>query len=522
MLTVDDCNTIIEKYGDTGFWYRIDFSKFDISSISLNETMSFTYDSFPVTFKLDEDYLRVNCYIDKNIYATNIAYMERHDGTINVNVNHYEDRILILTTKSTVVTNPFILYIYVTSNPVPIEQSQLPALNDTLFIPLSSLQIPVVNGEFDDKFYIKQLGTTNVSYMIDGEDVSYSEDETGRYLTLPSANDCTIGVKSNISSIDVYNVTFHEFKTLPLLNIPTLYRGTPQKITLINSDTEEEITEFQAYYNGRLLKDNIITIPEGTGNVADITVDLKDPNYPYSTVKLKVNVSTYTCRNQSDVETAISEGIKYIRLHYAQDDINLDGVEFNDMTIYYSTAGTFRNCIFNNSSIRIGNGNHYDNGGNVFNNCNIYSTPSTPRNLRMSTAGSVFNNCTVNNIWLYNYNLYFTGTITNCRFTRSVIISDGDVTLTNNEFDGIISKDYFPNFLYLTGDYTVTGNTFNLEGEWEELAFNMCIIKTTNDFNPSQFINNNIFNLNITYEDEPTNTFYYNIVDDDKIRAVRL
>jgi hypothetical protein len=50
----------------------------------------------------------------------------------------------------------------------------------------------------------------------------------------------------------------------------------------------------------------------------------------------------------------------------------------------------------------------------------------------------------------------------------------------------------------------------------------MCIIKTIDGFNPSQFINDNHFNLNIEYDDEPTDTFYYNIVDDDKIYARRL
>jgi hypothetical protein len=106
-------------------------------------------------------------------------------------------------------------------------------------------------------------------------------------------------------------------------------------------------------------------------------------------------------------------------------------------------------------------------------------------------------------------------------------MSDGDVSITNSTFDSTPSsdypvKDYFPSSLYLTGTYTVKDNTFELNGEWTEPLFNMCIIKTIDGFNPSQFINDNHFNLNIEYDDEPTDTFYYNIVDDDKIYARRL
>ena len=61
-----------------------------------------------------------------------------------------------------------------------------------------------------------------------------------------------------------------------------------------------------------------------------------------------------------------------------------------------------------------------------------------------------------------------------------------------------------------------------MSGEWTEPSFHMCIIKTTEGFNPSRFIADNTFDLNIVIDDEPTDTFYYNIVDDDKIYARRL
>ena len=50
----------------------------------------------------------------------------------------------------------------------------------------------------------------------------------------------------------------------------------------------------------------------------------------------------------------------------------------------------------------------------------------------------------------------------------------------------------------------------------------MCLIKATNDFNVGEFINKNTFDLNIEYETENPSTLYYNIVDDDKIRARRV
>lgn len=515
MLTVDDANTIIAKYGENGFWYKVDFTKCG----GFNSVTKY-------------DFMKLLC----------VMYTQGHGGVYAIQMNnpffhglHYFTRNGQITsdylvedethagydymTPSMSSNPPDTLYLFLTTDDsINLEYNFNTAA--PMILPVNGLQVPVVNGEFDDKFYFTVARGGIVAYTIDGVEVEAETDEYGTFLRLPSAEDCIIGVKSSTDEYPMYKVTFREFKSLPIIYIPPIYRGTPQKITLINADTEEEITEFQAYYQGRLLENNIITVPSGTGNVVDIIVDLKDPNYPPVTVKLKTNVTTYSCRNQEDVETAISEGIKYIRLSYSQ-GINLDGVEFDDMTITIENT-TFRNCIFNNSEIKLVGGNTYDDGGNVFNNCNIYSETNIPRSLRMSSSGSVFNDCTINNIRFYNYQLYFTGTITDSRFTRSLIITDGTVTLTNNEFDGISSKDYFPNFLYLTGDYTVTGNTFTLEGEWEELSFNMCIIKATDDFNPSKFINENTFNLNITYETEPTSTFYYNIVDDDKIRAVRL
>ena len=509
MLTVDDCNSILRKYSHAGFWYTIDLTKLSQENDVYFDFIKTHYESSMYYIKLNTPFFHGLHYFTAN--GSGHSAMLFESGRTDYDYKF---------TMSWGVV-PDTLHLFFTVDDVG-ELSDSFQASQILFIPKYSLQVPVVNGDFDDKFYINVIGNHIGSYYVDGVEVESGTDEQGTFIRLPSAEDCILGVKSDLggSIFNLYKVTFQEFKNLPIVYIPTLYRGTPQEIKLINTNTEEEITEFQAYYNGRLLKDNIVTIPDGTGNVVDIVVALKDPIYPYCTVKLKTNVTTYTCHNQSEVETAISEGIKYIRLSSSM-DIIVDGVEFNDMTLIIN-KGLFKNCIFNNSNILLNTTNVYDDGGNVFNNCNISSYTSMRRSLRMSSSGSVFNDCTVNYIRFYDYELYFTGTITNCRFTRSLVISDGDVTLIDNEFDGIGNKTYFPSYLYLTGEYTVTGNSFTLEGEWEELSFNMCLIKATSNFNPSQFINNNTLNLNITYDDEPTNTFYYNIVDDDKIRAVRL
>jgi hypothetical protein len=221
----------------------------------------------------------------------------------------------------------------------------------------------------------------------------------------------------------------------------------------------------------------------------------------------------YIANSQSDVESAISQGITTLQVGDTETEVQLNNIELSNITLVDSniqlTNSTLTNCTILNSQ-------YTDNGANTITNTVIRNTDYT------STSKSVYENTSFYNSRIQDSELQITGTIYECELTNSLIISDGTININNNTFTGIGSKTYFPSHLYLTGDYIVSGNTFNLTCTFTELSFNMCLIKATTDFNVSDFINKNTFNLNITYGEEPTSTLYYNIVDDEKIRARRV
>ena len=213
------------------------------------------------------------------------------------------------------------------------------------------------------------------------------------------------------------------------------------------------------------------------------------------------------------METAIENGIQTLQIGDNETEVTLNAIELSNVTLINSNIQVSESIL---TDCQIINSTYTDNGGN-----NITSTIFKDTDYN-TTAQSNYNETTFNECNIHDSEINLTGTVNDCTITDTLIISDGIINIRDNTFTGVGAKEYFPSHLYLTGDYTVTGNTFTLEGEWTELEYNMCIIKATNDFNPSQFINNNTLHLNITYQDEPINTFYYNIVDEDKIRAVRL
>lgn len=510
MLTVDDANTIIEKYGKSGFWYSIDCSKFDLSKIPTQGSYGkdFYYGPIKVNLSNGDTSSTMSAKFYRGSFVTPLMYISNDEGIISdLDVREFT-AFVSLPEISRETFKEMYFNVFITANPPTFIQLDF---SYYLFLPLSPLQIPVVNGEFDEKFYIDPIGVWQLPPSIDGEVVTLEEDEKGKYFILPSAENCVIGTKNGDFNCPLYNVTFREFKTLPILSIPTIYKGNTQTIQLFN-DTEE-ITEFQAYYKGELLTDNKITLPYDAEDYIDITVDLLDNRYPNSTLKLKAPTQMYIASTQSEVESAISQGITTLQVGDTETEVLLNGIDLTQVTLVNSniqlTNSTINNCTILNSQ-------YTDNGANTITNTVIRNTDYT------NTSKSTYEDTSFYNSSIQDSELQITGTIYECELTNSLIISDGTININNNTFTGIGSKTYFPSHLYLTGDYIVSGNTFNLTGTFTELQFNMCLIKATNDFNVGDFINKNTFQLNITYESEPTSTLYYNIVDDDKIRARRV
>ena len=511
MLTIDDINSINEKYGKIGFWHQIDCSKIDLSIIPPYGTYDvFTYcDGIKIGLSKGEDSSTMYAKVFNTPISSNMLYLSDNNGIVsNVNVTTFSNFINIGMLSRQRFKEIYI-NLFVVGNPVNLTSVDMKRY---LFIPMSSLNIPVVNGDFPEKLYISPLPTSiNPQYAIDGEVTTLGEDEKGKYFILPSAEDCVIGRRLDDFNVPLYNVNFKEFKTLPILSIPTIYKGNTQTIQLMN-DTEE-ITEFQAYYKGELLNDNKITLPYDADDYIDITVDLLDNRYPNSTLKLKAPTQMYIASTLSEVETAIANGITTLQVGDTGTEVSLNGIDLTNVQLVNSniqlTNSTLTNCTILNSQ-------YTDNGANNINNTNFNECEIT------TTSISTYTDCTITECTILNSELHITGTLQDNTFNNSLIVSDGEITLTNNTFTGIGSKTYFPSHLYLTGDYTLQNNTFTMTGTFTELQFNMCLIKATNDFNVSKFINKNTFQLNITYESEPTSTLYYNIVDDDKIRARRL
>ena len=501
MLTVDDANTIIKKYGESGFWYEVDFNKLELGS-----GKRYTYDFYSVYLPASGG---PQIIINDSLWQGQYYFKNSNGEIINATINGKSGSTYILDFKG----NTDVIMCFFISN-TPVDSSYNYFVN-YMFIPRTELVVPVVNGEFEEKFYINYVGNWDpTGFHINNNVVELEEDENGTFLRFPSATDSMIGpITGNGTKLKMYKVTFREFKTLPIPYIPTLYKGTPQNVQVLNSEDDDPISDYQTYYQGRLLKDNIIHLPYDSEDYVNISVDLKDYRYPFATVKLKAPTVIYQANSQSDVETAIENGIQTLQVGDNQNEVTLNSIELSNVTLINSNIQVSESIL---TDCQIIDSAYTDNGGN-----NITSTLFKDTDYN-TTAQSNYNEVTFNECDIHDSEINLTGTVTNSTITDTLILSDGVINIRDNIFTGVGAKEYFPSHLYLTGVYTVTGNTFTLEGEWEELEYNMCLIKATSNFNPSEFIKQNNLQLNITYDDEPTNTFYYNIVDDDKIKAVRL
>ena len=505
MLTVDDCNTILEKY-KAGYWVEFDLRDYDLTTDG-----QYWKGTIPIVIYAYTKRITIGA----NLFTVCGGYLVNHnDEPLDISIEYFNTGGM----QFYVSDDDVICKVFICPNLVSSSEYEV---NKYAFFPLSPVVVDITDGEYDNKFYIHQTITQQHSnFLLNNSIVELESDEHGKYITLPSTTDCLIGYGYYYGQgalinhrYKPYRVSFREFKELPIPYIPTLYKGTPQSIQVLNTEDDDPISDYQTYYQGRLLKDNIIHLPYDSDDYVDIMVDLKDYRYPFCTVKLKAPTTIYTANSQSDVETAIENGIQTLQVGDTETEVTLNSITLSNVTLINSNIQVSESIL---NDCQIIDTTYTDNGGNNITNTIFNSVDYT------NTAQSNYNEITFNECDIHDSEINLTGTISKSTITDTLILSDGVINIRDNTFTGVGLKEYFPSHLYLTGDYTVTGNTFNLTGEWEELQYNMCLIKATSNFNPSEFIKQNNLQLNITYDDEPTNTFYYNIVDDDKIRAVRL
>ena len=505
MLTVDDCNTILEKY-KAGYWVEFDLRDYDLTTDG-----QYWKGTIPIVIYAYTKRITIGA----DLFTVCGGYLVNHnDEPLDISIEYFNTGgMQFYVSDDDVICKVFICPNLVSSSEYEVDEYA--------FFPLSPVVVDITDGEYDNKFYIHQTITQQHSnFLLNNSIVELESDEHGKYITLPSTTDCLIGYGYYYGQGSLFNrrykpyrVSFRSFKELPIPYIPTLYTGTPQSIQVLNTEDDDPISDYQTYYQGRLLKDNIIHLPYDSDDYVDIMVDLKDYRYPFCTVKLKAPTTIYTANSQSDVETAIENGIQTLQVGDTETEVTLNSITLSNVTLINSNIQVSESIL---NDCQIIDTTYTDNGGNNITNTIFNSVDYT------NTAQSNYNEITFNECDIHDSEINLTGTISKSTITDTLILSDGVINIRDNTFTGVGLKEYFPSHLYLTGDYTVTGNTFNLTGEWTELEYNMCIIKATNDFNPSNFIKQNNLQLNITYEDEPVNTFYYNLVDEDKIRAVKL
>ena len=184
MLTIDDCNSLLEKYGDIGFWYEIDFNK-----LQIDKGKRYWYDFCYIEVfsnRTDLVNITINPLWGGQFYFKN-ASGEIVNGRVSAH-NLEQNMIQIYLPED----NDLIFCVFMNRNRVSSSFNYVA----WMFMPLSDLVIPVVNGEFDDKLYIKGVGRESgvYPYHVNGEIVSLEEDENGTFLRLPSTEDCWIGV----------------------------------------------------------------------------------------------------------------------------------------------------------------------------------------------------------------------------------------------------------------------------------------------------------------------------------------
>lgn len=506
MLTLDDCNTIYNKYEYNNFFYKlsqaynkpVDFlnTKLMINTsdctlfYGLIVTNCFWTGGYYLKSKTTDEFYEVDLSDPNDEFGLNIPLdlWEDYDLYLHMAVNKYID--LSVVNLKWHPLSSLTMSVYDNDEFIP----------KKIYLDFHGHEAPaaLLAGSYDFEEDLHRLSPTDVHQDSEGYYIDAVVDDFSKPLF------AIVSTEGHV----FYGKVNH-LKRLPVLGADKLYKGTPQKIKIKTIDGNY-IDRFQAYYQGRKLQDNIIDLAYDVDDVIDITVDLLDPNYPNSTLKLKVATELYEVSSQAELETVIEQGIRTIKIT----SFTLENISLNDLLIVNSNftvnTSTLENVNILDSALEIGE-------DVIFNNCEISGT--TLNNTLYST---IFNNCRIIESIIEDMELHYTGAITNTTLTNSLIISDGAIEVRGNIFNGAYSKEYFPSYLYVTGDYFIRNNTFNLTGEWEELQYNMCIIKTLQGFSPNELINANNFNLNITYDSEDPNTFYYNIVDDDKIRAVRL
>ena len=341
------------------------------------------------------------------------------------------------------------------------------------------------NGYYVTPYYTSTMN--EIFYISDGDDTSY----LGKIVIVPQ---------------------------LPQITYDTLYKGNKQHIQLYFDGTEIDDKYYSIIYGNEVLKDNIIQVPTNKDSI-DIKISLNHPAYIKTTLDYSIPIDYYYVDNATDWNWALENNLNYLNMRI--DDSNfLTNAEIKDMhligpsnnhSMVLQKGSKLENCIIENIYIEVIETTAEN---TIFNECKIYGRYA------LGLVKGSFNDCELNNCNIR----YLRMILNDCKLENNTIhkcllLSDSDnISIINNTFTNVYDyADYFPNTLYLTGDFECRGNTFTQSKTFSELNFNVALLKTIHETDINKFIASNTFNLNNTVEGTTYTGLFYNLVDDDSL-----
>ena len=149
MLTIDDINSINEKYKEIGFWYEVDFSQL------AEKPNGFVQDCIEIIKAREEGHRGYRIHLPNNLFYM-LHYSTRNgeiQSTLGLYYSHVSGDYFFIEPAYT----PHKLYLFLSAS----DMEDMPEgfrSRQFLIKPKNSLCVPVINGKFDDRFYIDVIG----------------------------------------------------------------------------------------------------------------------------------------------------------------------------------------------------------------------------------------------------------------------------------------------------------------------------------------------------------------------------
>lgn len=503
----EDVNTLYEKYKYCSFWYELSYD--DIVDNDGKYVDFFEID--------DGTVISHNSFVLPICYRGESSKPSGHgSGSITPELHTSMGDI-----EAPSLSPDYSLFIYVYCDFEFVSESSA----SIGFYPVSSMNLIRCGSESDTvKVYLSggsvpESVVAGTGKYVNGSDwdtdlgnVTVSSDGEGSYIELTANRDDEFTI---IQSGDIYFCgKILNYKSLPTITFNTLYRGNTQTIEVYFDGELIDSKYYDLLYQNQVLTDNKISIGEDVTGL-ELEVYLKHPEYISTKLKYNLSVDYYKCENQADIEAGLELGLTTIQVtnDLTLSNIALNGIKiisggdwwinlsdcelsnilFNNLTIYMlDSKSRFINCIFDYCKLRV-----------EIVRLKYYMVNSTITNSEILACFLV---CSENCI------------IDNNQMRDVLIFSDDMITIIKNQFSLFNGfTDYYPNTLYLTGDFDCKDNLFIQQVQYPHFSFDVALIKTIPETDIDEFIRLNNFDIMITVDEEEYNGLFYSLIDDSKL-----